>query len=128
MVSETSFCYSYTWKNIKVPATTPKTFQQPHLQGGYQHLEESPGDSSGGILNFQEPDGCGEEVGEEVGPHGFSKVLEVGTKSGHVLHNFQIQLQSPGQGTFSSFMDSLKNDCIPDILVVTGEIVWKPNK
>jgi len=50
MVSETSFCYSYTWKNIKVPATTTKTFQQPHLQDGYQHLEESPGHSSGAFL------------------------------------------------------------------------------
>lgn len=46
MVNETSFCYSYTWKNIKVPATTMKTFQQPHFHDGYQHLEESPGDRS----------------------------------------------------------------------------------
>ena len=60
-------------------------------------------------------------------PSGFYKVLEVGTKSRRVPHNFQSQLQSPGQGTLSSFMDCLKNDCILDILVVTGEIVWKPN-
>lgn len=49
-VGETSFCFSYTWKNIKIPATTTKTFQQPHLQDGYQHMEENPGDNSGAFL------------------------------------------------------------------------------
>lgn len=118
---------------IRTPGKTSK-FQQQQRKRSSNHIFMMDISTWKKVLatevqhsSFLGTDGCGEQVGEEVGPRGFSKVLEVGTKSRHVLHNFQSQLQSPGQGTFSSFMDCLKNDCILDILV-TGEIVWKPNK
>lgn len=98
MANETSFCYSYTCKNIKALSTTTKTFQQPHLQDGYQHLEESPGNRSGAFLISRNRMAVGRRQGRRWTQVGFTKSWKQEPKVDVFCIIFKANFRVPDKG------------------------------